>query len=611
MTRLSLRAKRFIVVAIVGAVVLPIALSATDAGFALRDLRHGVAQLEQAYAVLGNAPAGWTPQHIAAARGLQIGARGEIDQAYSRLRANLLRRATAGVPGLDDQSRAGLDLALSADAAAIAFGDFIQFVEHYEVALSESKPVGQRMLDVLSGSAPLMSDAQRRLDSALAGLQRDLSRTLIPPLESQVRAAIHQLQPLRDFAATAALGGQFLPAALGLSAPKTYLLLFANPAELRPAGGFVGNIGSVTLEAGKPRTLEVRPEESLDTLYRARFPVPPALGRRLGFPNNSLDIGDAGWDPDFPTSAALSEQMYSSATGRTVDGTISIDPYAVSALLKIVGPVDVAPYGSFTAANFFERINQIVNVDRDQSSGKKALPVISRAVVDHILAAPSDLWLPMLTASGGQARGRHIQLFLHDPSLAAPARAAHFDGAVLGSSTGDDYLMVVDGNVGGTKGDLYVRKQLIGKIEVDPSGLVLHELTLRFQYPGTATDPAVPKGGDTAYRDYLRLYLPELSTIAGFYQVGPDGRRGGAIEDLMLEHGKRVMGTFFRLEAGQSIEVHLLYRSAIDPHLGYRLYLQKQAGVQSRPADLQLSYPGGVETRRLTGECDEEVRVSW
>jgi len=611
MTRLSRRTKRLVVVAVVVAVALPIALSATDAGFALRDLRHGVAHLEQGSAVLGSAPAGWRPERVAVARSLQRRAQGEIDSASSRLRVNLLARATAAAPGLDDQTRAGLDLAGSADAAAIAFGDFIQFVEHYEGALSDSKPVGQRMLDVLSAAAPLMGDAQRRLDTALARLLRDLDRRLFPALESQVRAAIHRLQPLRDFAATAAAAGQFLPAALGLSAPKTYLLLFANPAELRPAGGFVGNIGSVTLAAGKPQTLEVRPEESLDALYRARFPVPPALGRRLGFPNNSLDIGDAGWDPDFPTSAALSEQMYTSATGRTVDGTISIDPYAVSALLKIVGPVDVAPYGSFTAANFFERINQIVNVDRDQSSGKKALPAISRAVVDHILAAPSDLWLPLLTASQVQARDRHIQLYLHDASLAAPARGAHFDGAVLGSSSGDDYLMVVDGNVGGTKGDLYVRKQLTGKIEVDPNGLVLHELILRYQYPGTATDPAVPKGADTAYRDYLRLYLPELSTVAGFYQVEPDGRRGGAIEDLMVEHGKRVMGTFFRLEAGQSLEVHLLYRSALDPHLGYRLYLQKQAGLQSRPAELHLSYPGGVETRRLSGESDEEVRVSW
>ncbi len=611
MTRLSRRAKRLIVVAVAVAVALPIALSATDAGFAVRDLRHGVGQLEQAYAVLGTAPAGWTPERVAAARGLQRGAQGEIDHASSRLRANLLTRATSVAPGLDDQTRTGLDLALSAEAAAIAFGDFIQFVERYQAARSESKPVGQRMLDVLVAAAPLMQDAERLLDTALARLQHDLDRRLFPALESQVRAAMHRLQPLRDFAATATLAGQFLPAALGLSARKTYLLLFANPAELRPAGGFVGNIGSVTLEAGTARALEVRPEESLDALYGSRFPVPSALGRRLGFPNNSLDIGDAGWDADFPTSAALSEQMYTSATGRTVDGTISIDPYAVAALLKIAGPVAVAPYGSFTAANFFDRINQIVNIDKDQSSGKKALPAISRAVVDHILSAPADLWLQMLTASQEQARGRHIQLHLHDPSLAAAARAAHFDGAVMGSSTGGDYLMVVDGNVGGTKGDLYVRKQMTEKIEVDSSGLVRHELILRFQYPAGATDAAVPKGADNAYRDYLRLYLPELSTVAGFYQVEPDGRRGGAIEDLTVEHGKRVVGTFFRLAAGQSIELHLLYQAPIDSRLGYRLYLQKQAGVQSRAADLQISYPGGVETRQLSGEFDEEVRLSW
>src|SRR5207253_10944470 len=140
------------------------------------------------------------------------------------------------------------------------------------------------------------------------------------------------------------------------SGQRSYLLLFPNPDELRPIGGFVGAVGTITFSAGTPAAVEVRGEEALDGRYGQRFAIPPALGRRLSFPNDSLDIGDAGWDPDYPTSAQLSEQMYRSATGRAVDGTIAVDPYAIATLLRVTGPIEVTPYGTFTADNFFSRL---------------------------------------------------------------------------------------------------------------------------------------------------------------------------------------------------------------------------------------------------------------
>ena len=49
----------------------------------------------------------------------------------------------------------------------------------------------------------------------------------------------------------------------------------------------------------------------------------------------------------------------------------------------------------------------------------------------------------------------------------------------------------------------------------------------------------------------------------------------------------------------------------VTPGGSYRLYVQKQAGLLARPVDLTVSYPGGVRTRQLAGNRDEEVTLTW
>jgi hypothetical protein len=574
-------------------------------------VQRGVTRLEQATATLGTTPAGWQPARLATASADLRDASRDLDAGSSRLHANLLVRATLFVPALRDQSRAVLDLAVSAQDGVAAMGDLIEVAEKYQNARTSVGPVGPRFVAFISVSSPELVDVQDRIDRTLARLRGDLRHPLLPPIDHQVRAAIQKLQPARDAAAPMAALARYLPAAVGENGPRTYLLLFTNPDELRPAGGFVGSFGVITVDRGAPSLIDVRGEQDLDGRYRVRFPIPAALGARLSFPNNSLDIGDAGWDPDFRSSATLSEQMLGSATGRTVDGTIAIDPYAMAALLRITGPVDVPQYGTLTADNFFSRVNQIVNVEAGPSSGKKALPVISAAIVKHLFTTPIDAWPQMMATAGDAARGRHVQLYLHDVAVAQALDAARYDGSFVNPPDGKDYLMVVDANVGGTKGDGYVRKSAEARVEVVPGSLIRHELVLRYAYPTGISDPAVPKRGDTGYRDYVRLYLPETSSLTGFYQIVDQGARGGAVQEISVDRGKRVVGTYFRLESGHSLELHVFFTVPADSEAAYRLHVQKQAGILARPVDLLISYPRGLAKRRLAGDRDSEVAISW
>ena len=102
--------------------------------------------------------------------------------------------------------------------------------------------------------------------------------------------------------------------------------------------------------------------------------------------------------------------------------------------------------GSFDAANFFPQIDYIVNVKHGLGSGKQALPVIARAILERVLTQPINQWGRMTRAIQQQGEGRHIQMYFHQPELASAAEAAKFDGRIL--TNGDDYLLAVDANVG-------------------------------------------------------------------------------------------------------------------------------------------------------------------
>jgi hypothetical protein len=578
----------------------------------LKELSAGEQTLKDASTALGHGPGDWTTARIASAQPLQVEALQQISAGQRRLEADPLLTFVSHLPIADDQRRSLIDVARAGTAAAQAFGDVINVARSYDAARSDPAPPGDRLLHLIGASSRPLADAHARLQPALNALHEDLDRLLLPPVAGKVRDAVRSLEPADTTAAAGATAGMYAPDAIGASGPRTYLVLLANPAELRPAGGFVGAVGTLTFNHGSASAIAVMDQRAVDQLMQQHFDPPPAAGRYLTFFRNSLEIGDAGWDPDFPTTARLSEQMYSSAAGKPVDGTISIDPYALSALLQVTGPVDVPGYGSFDASNLFPKLDFTVNVSTAPGAGKGALSPIAQAVLEKVLGQPVSSWPRLLSALQAQATGRHLQLYLHDQRLATAAAQFHSDGAILG--TGEDYLMVVDANVGVTKGDYYLRKSMTVKAELPNGGVSQHEVTLDYSLPlpVDATD-RVLNPGSGEYHDYLRFYLPETATLSGldFTEDGQPSSDGGGTDPVSFEHGRQVVGTFFRLPRGHRVQVRLRYQVPLPPQSSFDLLIQKQAGIPARPTSVEVSFSGGRASRKADLAEDMSFQVSW
>lgn len=577
---------------------------------AYRDLRTGTDAARAAAHELGSDPSTWTPQTASAAGADADRGQALIDRASGRLHGDPLLQGAARIPWAGDSARATLDLAQAAAAGATATRDAAQVARLYgDASTSPGSPA--RYLEILKKAEPLLGDASTHLHAALDLVNRDRGGALIRPLPAQLDNVALTLATTTAQADSFRRATTLAPAALGDPSARTYLVMLANPTELRPDGGFAGVVGTITFDHGTPTSIHLVDQGSLNNSYKQTFPIPPPIKQHLVEANNSLEIGDAAWDPDLPTTAPLLENLWLSATGQQVDGTLVIDPYAIQALMTVTGPVTVAGYGQFTSEDFLTRLNVLINA----SNGDKAtaVPLIAGQVLRSILGQPGQNYPRMASILLEQGRQRHLQVFAHDRKVEGAVSDYGLDGSIREPAL-RDYVMVVDANLAATKGDAYVDKQAEIRVEKPASGLSNHEvkLTYHFNPPRTDTDrklATAPSNGnpDGYYRDYVRVYVPQEANLTGFL-VQVDGRPAisNSVAEYSVLHNKRVIGAYFEIKPGQTATVAMTYVVPLEPGRGYELLVQKQAGRPKFDTSLWLTYPGG-EARRTTPLLEDEI----
>jgi hypothetical protein len=587
---------------------------------AVSDLRSGTAELQSSLTTLGRNPAQWTAARVDAAAIAQSDAAAKIDRADRRLQADPLARALLGFPYAKDQVRATLDLSSSAVDVARAGADLVALARLY-VNLPQGSVAnrGVQLIALLQRSSPLLAEADSRLAAVNQRLDRDSRLGLLGPLRTQITRAQAIAGPAGDTAHGGSEAAKLLPGLLGAAGPKTYLVLLANPSELRPSGGFAGEIGTATFDHGALTNLVLRDVSEFSPMYRDRFPPHGQLGTYLSFLKNQVDIGDAGWDPDFPTSARLQERMFTSATGEKLDGTLSVDPYLIASLLKVTGPVLVPGHGTFDSDNFFLRINVLANLDASPTGGKKALPAIAKVIIAKILAQPPSQWVQLANHLQDGLSQRHLQISVHDSAQDAQLRALRADGSLQNLPLTEDYLMVVEANVAATKADYYIKRSMSVKVEIYPSGLNRHEVDIHYEYPPPidATDARLNTwiySSTSLYRDYVRFYLPLTTTLAniGFLIDGkPAPAYGGGLKEQGQEGSHQLFGTFFTLPRGHSADLIIYYEVGLPADPPFQIYIQKQAGLLDLSTMLTVSYPGGIASRKTELSTDTTLTIPW
>lgn len=270
---------------------------------------------------------------------------------------------------------------------------------------------------------------------------------------------------------------------LGGSEPRQMLVMFTTPAEARGSGGFVGSWAVVETFAGRLSVERIYRSVELNNLLEANNAELSNTGdyaRRYGRFEIATHIQDVTISPDFPSVAEVAADLFEQATGTTVDGVISIDPFVIEKLVGLSGPIQTEGR-SLTGANAANEllVEQYVRYADDEAGREQALLALTDELTSMLFAEPPDP-LAFVTELAPLADQDRVNLWLaNDPDSEVTGKLG-LSGAF--PEPVEDLIAVVHQNGGQNKIDSFLERSLAIETVLNPTaGTVEHELTINLE----------------------------------------------------------------------------------------------------------------------------------
>jgi hypothetical protein len=361
------------------------------------------------------------------------------------------------------------------------------------------------------------TDHAERLNAELARAEQELKAVRGGPLDPEVikakQTGLDQIADLRGRTRLLSPLLGVLPHVLGRDGPRQYLIVLANPAESRPGGGSPTAALRLTIDKGVVR-LEERHGSVAQKLHHAAvtWTASPADPWRPG--PSFHRFSDANSSPHFPTSAEELLRAYRAASGRHVDGVISVDPMAMRALLAATGPLRVTGWGELTAQNIGPlTMHDAFELWPDRQVRRDRYERLIGTMLQRFL--DGKRLLDNARALGTEARGRHLQLYLTTPAVQRLIVGSYLDGALRPAE--HDYLAVFTKNTNNSRVDFFQRRttRQVVRLEEDGSATVTREIQVSNPTPSSDRLRTGPRDGYASrFSDpILAVYLPPKATL--------------------------------------------------------------------------------------------------
>lgn len=408
--------------------------------------------------------------------------------------------------------------------------------------------------------------------------------------------------------------------------PRHIFVMLQNPAEMRPAGGFLGSYADITINKGGVESAEVRDINDIDRTLKTKTIPPQPLQALI----TNWRTADANWYFDFPASAArvlkfANESGLYRTSSTVFDGAIAVSPQILADILNLTGPVPLPDYKlTLDHDNFLEELQKIV--ERGQASGvsypKKALSELAAGIFQKLSALQDFQKQEFISLAAKWLKNKDIMIYFSEADLEKLASYYGADGGVYDLPQGfeGDYLAIADANIGGGKSDLFVRGDISLESQINGDGTVSDHLVI-------VKTHEVNKSNDWWYKvtnnDYLQVFVPPASQIVNFtggtekkiYAPVNYAKNGYAADDFAAridaasqkifnypavltydKFGKEVFATWSKVAAGKSAKIVFDYthRLPLAPTDGqtYQFIFEKQAGTFVPQSTSTFALPG-------------------
>ncbi|MDP1706890.1 MAG: DUF4012 domain-containing protein, partial [bacterium] len=413
-------------------------------------------------------------------------------------------------------------------------------------------------------------------------------------------------------------GDSFLGALLDIfDQPKEihWLLFFQNPAEIRPAGGFIGSYADLTIQKGQLKNIDVRDIYDPDGQFDLEIIPPEPLQAIVSY----WGIRDANWFFDFPTSAAKviefleASKMYKEKE-IVFTGATALNIRVVETLLGIVGPISLPDYKlEINKNNLLLEIQREVESGADKKAGepKRILKVLTPLLLERLNNLQGQEKESLLKEIADDFQNKNIMVYAKKPALQEFFNTLGIDGAmyVPPHNFWGSYLAVANANLEGGKSDAFIKQDIELEISLDTSGNALNHLRLSRQHNGNQrpelwwrkinqnfvqifsnSDASLVLSKGVSQPSILRKFNydngfsidPQVAILEKDRVYNKD-YQVWSNETL----GKTIFGAWFNVAAGQTKTLELRYQTPavkdfnLTANSVYKIVFDKQSGVET------------------------------
>lgn len=595
--RHSGRRVRTVSVRVAGGLVLLMAVASlgfvVSAVASFADVRAGVATAQSGI------EAARTDERLAAERFRAASA--ELDGALGWL-ANPLVWPARMVPVVGVQQRAVVVATTTARDLAGSAAEGAALIERDGL-----RPVDGRIdTDAVAGLVAPLSEAVDSLQVASEDLAALSSPWLVGPVADRLGDLSESVAQALPPTALALQGAEVVPVMAGGDGPRQWLMLISTPAEARYLGGFVGNWALLEADGGSIDVVDDGPvrdvNRQLAVDQRAVDATDEYLARYAVY-NPNVFFQNVTASPDFVSVAKVAASFWEQSVGTPVSGVISVDPFALGALVDLGGPVEIPTLGrTFTGVE----LSQFLVTDLYEFDDDTQDDIFSEAIdaaVDNLTAGSLPGPGALADALADEVDEGRLLMWSPDAGEQAFIAAVGLDGA-LPANVGQDFAMVAVANAAPNKIDAYLERSFGYDVEFDAvTGRTTAVFTAQLTNTATLDLPEVVTGNDAGLPQGTARTVVSLFTPLLVEQLSRDGVPISV--GSQSESGWRTWSTQVLIPPGGSVELRWQLRGVLAPG-AYRLQWRPQPLVLPPTFDAEvrvLDAQGDVTTGGRTGDA--------
>lgn len=425
------------------------------------------------------------------------------------------------------------------------------------------------------------------------------SHFVLAPVRKLRLAIYRQAVRRQQQAASISSGLGLLEDLSGGNGDRRYLIAVANAAEMRGTGGMILAYGELTSKDGTFSLEHFGGINELQSQMKGAVPapkdVPPDYLARFADLQPGLNFRNANLTGDFRYAGPLLEAMYRQATGKSVDGVIQIDSMGLGAMLKGIGPVDVAGLGRIGPANVVSATlsDAYARFPDERSERQEVLGDVAQAVFKKLVAGNYPTLRPLAASLVDAVMSRQIELHMARVPEQQDVTALGADGRL--PDVGPDFTAFTLQNFAANKMDYYIDSAVSVRAVRHPASLgtatvqvTLHNILAPGQTkPVYVVGPAAPTLQPGEYQGLASLYFPQGTSLRS-----SSGNLGAGAAGLASEGGRSVISIPVTIEAAQELTITLEVSLPPGAGSGFAWVLLPQSRVRPTTYDLTVDRGG-------------------